>query len=305
MEMLELPGHNRRTRMHRIRPDQLAWGLGATLLVAASTPARAQTPDEKLRCVEAYEQSQRDRRDGRLLEAHRQLLACSQEACPEVVRDDCTTWLGDVEDAIPSIVVSARSRSGEDLLDARVLIDETLVTSELSGKAFELDPGQHRIQVKVEGYLPFDRTVVVAEGEKHRSVIATLEKPESHKPPPPPPPRPPPTENDRRGSPAIPVAFGAVGAAGFVGFTYFGIEARTSERRLDRCRPDCEQVDVNDTKHDYLLANVSLGVGVAGATGTLVWLIATRPRPAESSRRLRLDIAPRRGGAITTLRGSF
>jgi hypothetical protein len=288
------------------RPALLAWALAATVVFAtAAAPAQTDPPEAKLRCVEAYEQSQRDRRDGRLLEAREQLVACSQAECPEVVRQDCTNWLGEVEKAVPSIVVTAKSHTGDDLVDAEVLIDESLVPSDLSGKAFELNPGKHRIQVEVEGYLPYDRTVVVVEGEKLRAVIATLKKPKPKKPPPPPPPPPPVEIEMKPPSPVPPILFGVVGAAGFGGLTYFGLKARAAESDLDKCRPDCTQSGVDDTRRKYLLANVSLGVGIAGATSTLVWLLVAKPRPVESSRQVRLDLEADPGGASALVRGRF
>ncbi len=285
-----------------MRSKRLARGLAASLSLAASLPAQAQTDEDKLRCVDAYEQSQRDRRDGRLLEARRQLLVCSQEVCPEVVSNDCATWLGEVERSVPSVVVSARSPAGDDLIQARVSIDEALVSSALDGKAVELDPGQHRLQIEVEGYLPYDRTLVVAEGEKHRSIIVTLERPPGTEPVEPPPQ---PDEPSARPSPAVPVVLGVVGTAGFVGLTYFGATARSAERDLDSCHPNCPQVDVDNTKQRYLMANVSLGVGVAGAAGTVIWLLATRPRGPATTRRPRVELVVGQSGAGATVRGRF
>jgi len=58
-------------------------------------------------------------------------------------------------------------------------------------------------------------------------------------------------------------------------------------------------------KRNYLLANVSLGVGVAGVTGALVWVIVTNPRTANSSRRLWFDGQVHPTGGSAVVRGRF
>ena len=102
------------------------------------------------------------------------------------------------------------------------------------------------------------------------------------------------------------IAAGLVGGLGAVGFAYFGISARSADLGLDACSPHCEPGKVDAIKRDYVLANVSLGVGLVGAlTASVLWL--TRPsaeRPArvggESPRRWALGVGP-----ITTLATTF
>jgi hypothetical protein len=64
-----------------------------------------------------------------------------------------------------------------------------------------------------------------------------------------------------------PIAAGAIAALGGVGLAYFGSSARSGEDALDRCTPDCGRGTIDGVKQDYLLANVSLGVGVAALLG--------------------------------------
>jgi hypothetical protein len=70
-------------------------------------------------------------------------------------------------------------------------------------------------------------------------------------------------------------------------FAYFGLQARASDRALDSCAPSCGRELVEDVKRDYLLANISLGAGIAGAlaSGTLLILShSDAPTPSAAVR---------------------
>jgi hypothetical protein len=67
------------------------------------------------------------------------------------------------------------------------------------------------------------------------------------------------------------------GGLGALGFAYFGLTARSADGGLDACTPNCETSKVDAIKRDYLLANVSLAVGLMGAgAATVLWLTAPR-----------------------------
>jgi hypothetical protein len=102
------------------------------------------------------------------------------------------------------------------------------------------------------------------------------------------------------------LAAGVVGGLGAVGFAYFGLSARSADVGLDACTPNCEPSKVDAIKRDYVMANVSLGLGFAGAlTASLLWLTSPRAeRPARAS-----SGAPRTWavavGPVTTLTAQF
>ena len=102
------------------------------------------------------------------------------------------------------------------------------------------------------------------------------------------------------------LAAGLVGGLGAVGFAYFGLSARSADVGLDACSPNCEPAKVDAIKRDYVLANVSLGVGLAGAlTASLLWVTspgAERPARAggKSPRRWAIGLGP-----ITTVATTF
>lgn len=102
------------------------------------------------------------------------------------------------------------------------------------------------------------------------------------------------------------VAAGVVGGLGAVGFAYFGLSARSADAALDACTPNCEPSDVDAIRRDYLLANVSLGVGLAGVvTASVLWLTS----PAAHSPARAGVVSPTRWaigvGPITTLATTF
>ncbi|HEX7600258.1 MAG TPA: hypothetical protein VF316_01590, partial [Polyangiaceae bacterium] len=52
--------------------------------------------DEKQQCVDAYKQAQMLRKSGDYVTAREQLLICSKESCPPIVKQDCVPWLGEI-----------------------------------------------------------------------------------------------------------------------------------------------------------------------------------------------------------------
>src|ERR1700733_10293046 len=92
--------------------------LVPAILVAA--PAFA---DEKAACLDAASKGQRFRDTHKLVEAREQLRVCAAAQCPAVVQSDCANWLADVEKALPSVVLSAKSGTGVDLVDVTVSVD--------------------------------------------------------------------------------------------------------------------------------------------------------------------------------------
>ena len=146
------------------------------VLVAAMVAPRAALADERAACVSSYEKAQQRKKETRLLESRVELGKCAAETCPEIVRRDCLAWLRETDQAVPSVVVSARTPEGTDVLDATVAIDDAS-PQKLSGAPVELDPGPHRITLRDARGGVSTQNVMINAGEKNRQVLVTMSAP--------------------------------------------------------------------------------------------------------------------------------
>lgn len=247
---------------------------------AASASASATgTADAREACANSYTEAQRERKRGELAAARRSLLSCARDACPEFVRTDCARWLGEIDAETPTLVVRVRRSDGTDVPGAVVLLAGRQWP--LDGKPRELDPGRYRLTASAPGHKETSTLVVVAQGEKGRVLALTLE-PLAHMP----------TARKPAPRPRLNLswptfAFGGVALLGLGAFTGFGLAARSADRDLAGCAAfkGCSQSDVDSVKQEYLLANVSLGVGVAGAAGAAIWMLLV-PAPSPTTPQL-------------------
>jgi hypothetical protein len=247
------------------------------LAIAALAPvARA---DDTAACLDAYEQSQQLRKGGRYGAAREQLVRCVRPVCPNLVKRDCARWMSELDNATPTVIVSAHDAQGKDLLAVRVVVDGKVLLEKLDGKPHPLDPGAHRFRYEYAGADPVEETVVVQEGEKNRVVGAKfgVRPPERESPPPPPPPAPPPPP------PAPPIAGWVLLGTGIAGGAAFGILAGSGQQDLNQmrktpggCAPNCDESRVDAARTKITVANISLGVGVVAA-GIGMYLLL-RPR---------------------------
>jgi hypothetical protein len=103
---------------------------------------------------------------------------------------------------------------------------------------------------------------------------------------------------------------GGVGAAGVLGFVVFGAMGHSKQSDLDNsCGPThtCSKSDVDSIKTKYLLADISLGVGIAGLGAGVALFILSQPKssaPAEDAS-THFDVQARSGGAVATVSGKF
>lgn len=148
----------------------LATVLG-TLFAGPSVAAADPTKDA---CIAANESAQDLRQAGRLREARRNLVLCLVPSCPVLLRVDCAQQLKDVDAATPTIVFEVKDGAGNDLSDARVLIDGQPF-AEIDGAAVPVDPGEHRFTFEVGGLLTAERTLILHEGDKGRHERVVLE----------------------------------------------------------------------------------------------------------------------------------
>ncbi|MFS8070193.1 MAG: hypothetical protein ACMG6S_27840 [Byssovorax sp.] len=274
----------------------LASGVGLVAL-----PARAATPTVKEVCVSAYERAQDLRRTGKLIDAREALITCSQPTCPAAATVDCARWLGEVEQSLPSVVVSARDASGREVSDLRVLVDGIPLATAPSGRATPIDPGAHTFRYESSRGPSTEERVTIREGEKNRAVSVILGAA-------PGPAAAPPSSSSvaARPIPMLAWVLGGVGLAGLVVLAGVGASSFGDESALrGTCAPRCAEDDVAAIRVKHTIADIGLGVGVA-SLGVATWLILTRPvvpaatKPS-ASRTLELTIT----GSAATLRGTF
>ncbi len=208
--------------------------------------------DDKQACIEASEEGQKLRSEGKLSAARAKFLACAQASCPTVVRSDCATWLGEIDGALSSIVVVVRDEAGTDVAAATVSLDGGAAGA-VDGKPIQVDPGKHVLTVHV-GANTTKVDVVAVTGEKNRAIVVKVPRsaPIASTPEPPPP------------SPSVvPWVLGgvglvALGAAGFVGYS-----ALSDRNRLrDSCAPRCAQADIDGVERKRLVTDVLVGVSL-------------------------------------------
>jgi len=289
-------------RYSAYRQGLLRWLVVAAALLGAPAVARAQ--DNKASCVDAYEAGQRARKQGSLLHAKEAFLFCSSDSCPTPMHPDCQSWLKEVDAAIPKGVFDVRSTDGAALADAMVSVDLG-PARRLDAQPIALDPGAHDFVFMRAGHRELRERVVLAQGETtvRHFVLEPLPAAENSALPLAPPPVPRAALDSGSSSATMWPAWVAagVGAAGIASFSYFGLRGRSADRALDSCNPNCSVEQADAVRRDYLIANVSLGVGVAGLLGAGAWILLA-PSASGGKSRAAFDVQL---GPITSVRHAF
>jgi hypothetical protein len=283
-----------------------ARACGGLWLVAVAirlgSPGIALAQDNKAQCVDAYEEGQRARKRSELLQAKESFLFCGSAACPGAMHADCQGWLKEVDAAIPKSRFEVTGKNGTPLGDVMVSIDMG-EPRPLDGSSIELDPGAQVFVFTAPGYRELRERAMLPSGDRlvRRVALEPLRAAE-------PSPRPsaPSPKSDSRSAPARSSAWPAwlgagIGAAGAVGFAYFGLNGRSQDRALDACSPACSVERADEVRRNYLLANVSLGVGAAGLIGAGAWLLFA-PTETEAKPRAALEVQL---GPVTWVRHRF
>jgi len=232
----------------------LAGAFGFATLVAS--PANADTAPDKAQCISAHDKAQSSRAGRKLIDARASYVTCSHDACPDLIRSECSKGLREVDEAIPTLVLSA-SVDGKDATDAKVILDGDRLEKGLDGRAIAVDPGPHMARFERPGSGHVEVKVVAREGEKNRLVTGTFVLPSSSS-----------SNNGQVGKegsrfPYVPVAFAATGvlALGTAAFMHINMTDRANELGKS-CAPTCDQSDRDALSDRLVLRNVSLVVGI-------------------------------------------
>jgi hypothetical protein len=295
--------------------------LGKVLLPLAvsllAQTSHAGSKEKKAECGDAYERSQELRANQKLRAARESLVVCAQNACPAFVQSDCTQWLAELQREMPTVVVAVKDQHGVDAAGVKVIIDGDLVEAEHEGSAIAVDPGRHTFRFELEGAPPLEREVVVRQGEKDRIVDVSFESPGAQPGTPvaaspgPDVPGPATAPVASKPGPLRPYAYiaGGVGAAGLIGFTALALVGKGQQSDLENsgCKPNCSQSEVDSVKTKYVIADVSLGLGLAGLGAGVVLFFLSQPHGSEhaASLPLHFDVKTANGGAYASVGSAF
>ncbi len=263
--------------------------------------ARADGPTAN-ECIKASEDGLALRDRGKLRDARRSFVTCASDSCPKALRIDCARWLEDVDGSLPTVVFGAKDGRGADLFDVTVLVDGDRVVGHEQGKALPLDPGPHTIRFERKDRKPVEERVLLRAGERNRPIIAQFGDPPADK-----------GDKGDKGDksdkgdkgdkgdktppksdgnvPILAYVLGAVGVAGLGSFTFFALNGASEKDRLrTQCSPTCSDQQVSTLKTDFIIADVSLGVGiVALGVATYLFLTSSSGSPSSGSSRTSYD----------------
>jgi hypothetical protein len=284
----------------------LGFGL---LVMAMSGAARAQTKE----CVNASDQGQQLRDQGKYRQARDQFAICARDACPPLIRRDCGQWLSDLNQMWPTVVVRAKDDRENDLIDVKVTVDGAPLVAALNGEPLRVDPGQHVFRYETANFPASEEKVLIVAGEKNRLLKTQFGSPSARGT----------TTDDNNKSadggnggsavnllaptthrepPTLAWVFTGVAVVAFGTEAYFGLTG-LSQRSSDMSQPcaTSKTCDVSGIRTEFAIADVSLGAAVvSGLLAGYFFLFAPRsPSPPP------VGLAPLPGGGEASLGARF
>ncbi len=260
----------------------------------------------KEQCVEWHRQSQVAQNDVKLVEARDLAQLCTAPTCPGPIINDCARWMNDLDQKLPSVVFEVRV-NGEPDTTATVTADDKAVEQWKRGEALRLDPGEHQFRFELGEYAPIVRKLLLSEGMRFRVVSvdfksASLQTTANTEPTPPP--NEPPEPAAKRRLPQLFYPLVGVGAAGIVSFGVFALIGKSKQNSMGSpggCKPNCTDGDLRPMKTDYLIGDISLGIGLASlvAAGVFYFSMEGQTTPAAT---IGLTGLPGGGAASATYR---
>jgi hypothetical protein len=185
-----------------------------------------------------------------------------------MLRDDCSKGLREVDEALPTLVLSA-TVDGHDATDATVLLDGERLASGVDGRAVSVDPGPHVARFERPGSGYVEVKVVAREGEKNRLVTGTfVVAGASGKP----------VRGEGSHFPYVPVAFAATGALALGGAFLMHLDMTDRANELGTsCAPRCAASDRDALSDRLVLRNVSLVIGIGAlAVAAVTYVVGLR-----------------------------
>ncbi len=290
--------------------------MGALVVAAAvggasaslESVAHAAGPDDREQCANSAEQAQQLRDEGKYRRAREQMLVCARDACPGPIKSDCGKWLTELDQVAPTVVFGARDVKGSDVFDVKVSMDGVPIQERLDGKPVLVDSGEHTFHFEAKDGSTKDERVLLRAAEKARPIIVTIGKDAA------------PvavvgttgggSTADKSDGALVPIAVvGGIGVLALGSFAIFGISGKSDVDDLQKCKPRCQEDDVDSARTKLIVADISLGVGIV-ALGVATYMFFTRPRGADTKvasgkSTVRFDARALAGGAYAGLGGQF
>jgi hypothetical protein len=263
------------------------------LVVMSMTPAAAlaaPTPKErggaaKAACVAAHEQAQSLRTQKKPHAAREKFVACARSECPVVLRKECAEQLEQIESTAPTVVLEAIDDTGASDSNVKVTSDGQPLADRLTGSAIAVEPGEHvfRFERASDGKA-IEQRVLVGEGEKNRKLVADFQTLLPRRATPVEAPREAPARPaEPKRIPLLAYLAAGVGVVGLGSFTFFSLTGKSTEDELaSTCAPSCAADRISSVERSYLIADISLAVGIIGVVTAVVLALPaiTSPRPA-------------------------
>jgi hypothetical protein len=285
-------GHGGARRTLATRSDRRI-SLSAGILLLVATGARSAHADSEVdACISAHADGQVLHKNKRLLAARAKFQACASDRCPGLIRDDCQRFGEQVDTSLPRLVLAASDEQGRVLTDVRVLLDNRPFVSRLDGRPLALDPGAHRLRFETTDGQSRELFVVAQENQDLRRISADFRKDNAQRPP----------SEPASAVPTASYVLGGIGVLALGSFAYFGMRGNATK---DCARP-CSQDEVDRMNSQYLIADISLGIGLV-SLGAATYLLFTRPSPSASpsAAQVSLRLASRPSGAALEAVGQF
>jgi hypothetical protein len=297
-------------------------GVTATVVWAvllAAPAALAANPDAAA-CKAARKSAVVLRADKQLRDARQPLSICVATTCPADVRRECSRLATEIEEAVPTIIFTAKDASGREVKAVEVNMDGQPIADRLDGTPLEVDQGVHEFTFTAEGWAPVTLKLDIGSGEKRRlehvamtkangdvAAVAPAASPEVPSAP----------ASPTAKSNTVTLVTGGLGFAGLAGLVLGGVYGMLAVSWKDQQKNDCANPalcrshsaalgDHSSALSDGTISTVAFiagGVFLAGAAGYYFGVGGS----SSSSGTTGVRIAPTllRGGSGVALEGGF
>lgn len=215
-------------------------------------------------CVDAAEASQRQRGEGKYLDARQNLILCARAGCPAVIVAECTRDIAALDAAIPTVVFSVAGLTAEQTAGVRVRVESRPEELPIDGKPVPIDPGWHVVTFQLPTGATDQLRVLAKVGEKNR-LVELVRRPEKSKTI-----QSPGSGDARREAAPNWLGYSLITGGSLLvgGGAFFWVHGRGDLQDLrDGCgaTASCEQGDVDDARRTILIGDVLAGAGIVMA----------------------------------------
>jgi hypothetical protein len=196
---------------------------------------------------------------------------------------------------MPTLSVSALDRKGRAFQKGDVVVDGAATSTPLGGAPIRVDPGTHRVSVRIEGKA-MTAEITVRSGQAEVPVTVRFADLEVK---PAPLPSPAPDEPP-------PVGFWVFGSIGLAALTAAGaltISGHVERADLESCRPDCPDERRDSIELQWYTAAGLAGGGVLALTAAGIWYAAASG--TDTTGPVAIKVVPLGAGGAVTFGGRW